>query len=98
MEEFIDRRFWMEEHIEKSNSRFFRGVGSQALISEIRAFHTEKTFSLSDGWGFIGGTFSLVCKPGVDQRTSYSGHYPFSGIKFQSVMAPNGLVVNLNEP
>ena len=45
-------------------------------------------------WGFIDGTLVHICRPGTDQREMFSGHKRRHGVKFQHVMAPNGIVVN----
>ncbi|GAU97703.1 hypothetical protein RvY_08953 [Ramazzottius varieornatus] len=58
----------------------------------------RKGTPLRDVWGFIDGTFRPCYRQKVDQKTIYSGHYRLHGLKFQPVMAPNGLVVNLDGP
>ena len=49
-------------------------------------------------WGFVDGTVRPVCKPGTLQRLLYNGHKRVHAIKFQSVVAPNGLIANLFGP
>ena len=49
-------------------------------------------------WGFVDGTVRLVCRPGNLQRSLYNGHKRVHAIKFQSVVAPNGLIANLYGP
>ena len=44
--------------------------------------------------GFIDGTFRACARPTRGQRQAYSGHKKLHGIKFQSVVAPNGLIVD----
>ena len=39
-----------------------------------------------------------VCRPGLNQRVLYNGHKIVHAIKFQSVVAPNGLIANLFGP
>lgn len=39
-----------------------------------------------------------MCRPGRDQRELYSGHKRIHGIKFQSVVFPNGIIGNLRGP
>ena len=48
--------------------------------------------------GFIDGTVRPVCRPGHDQRVLYNGHKKVHAIKFQSVVAPNGMIANLFGP
>ena len=45
-------------------------------------------------WGFVDGMLVHICRPGTDQREMFSGHKQRHGVKFQHVMAPNGIVVN----
>ena len=49
-------------------------------------------------WGFIDGTIRPICRPQHNQRIVYSGHKRLHGLKFQSVVAPNGLIANLYGP
>lgn len=49
-------------------------------------------------WGFIDGTIMPICRPTKDQKTVYSGHKRVHALKFQSVVAPNGLVANFFGP
>lgn len=53
---------------------------------------------LSNCWGFIDGTVRPVSRPGKHQRTIYNGHKRVHAIKFQSIVAPNGLIANLYGP
>lgn len=53
---------------------------------------------LNNCWGFIDGTVRPVSRPGKHQRTLYNGHKRVHAIKFQSVVAPNGLIANLYGP
>lgn len=58
----------------------------------------RKGAALDNCWGFIDGTVRPVCRPGVNQRVLYNGHKRVHAIKFQSVVAPNGLIANLFGP
>jgi hypothetical protein len=42
-------------------------------------------------WGFIDGTLRRTCCPLYFQKLLYSGHEQAHGIKFQSVVTPDGL-------
>jgi hypothetical protein len=42
-------------------------------------------------WGFIDGTLRKTCRPSYFQKLLYSGHKRAHGIKFQSVVTPDGL-------
>ena len=50
---------------------------------------------LANCWGFIDGTVRPVSRPGKNQRVLYNGHKRVHAVKFQSIAAPNGLIVNL---
>ncbi len=49
-------------------------------------------------FGFIDGTFRPTCRPSRHQKIAYSGHKRRHGIKFQSVVIPNGMVAALHGP
>ena len=42
-------------------------------------------------WGFIDGTVRRTCRPTYFQQRTYSGHKRHHGLKFQSVVTPDGL-------
>lgn len=48
--------------------------------------------------GFVDGTVRPVCRPKDHQREMFNGHKRYHGLKFQSVVAPNGLIVDLYGP
>jgi hypothetical protein len=49
-------------------------------------------------WGFIDGTVRRICRPTYNQEMSYSGHKRCHGVKFQSVVTPDGLIACLYGP
>jgi hypothetical protein len=49
-------------------------------------------------WGFIDGTLRKTCRPSQFQRLAYSGHKRCHGIKFQSVVTPDGLIAMMFGP
>ena len=53
---------------------------------------------LENCWGFVDGTVRPLTRPSKSQRILYNGHKRVHSIKFQSVVAPNGLVANLFGP
>ena len=61
------------------------------------AIHQSGT-PLQTCWGFVDGTVRAISKPGRNQRTVYNEHKKIHALKFQSVVAPNGLVANLYGP
>lgn len=48
--------------------------------------------------GFIDGTLRSMCRPGEHQGLFYSGHKHMHGIKFQSVVTPDGIISHLAGP
>lgn len=59
---------------------------------------SNKGAPLDHCWGFIDGTVRPVCRPGRNQRVLYNGHKRVHAIKFQSIVAPNGMIANLYGP
>ena len=49
-------------------------------------------------WGFIDGTLRKTCRPSLFQKLMYSGHKRCHGIKFQSVVTPDGLFASMYGP
>ena len=48
--------------------------------------------------GMIDSTFRRCARPTEDQEGNYSGWKHAHGIKFQGVMAPNGIMMHLGGP
>jgi len=71
---------------------------SQAQLAQFSEAIYRKGAALDNCWGFIDGTVRPVCRPGENQRVLYNGHKRVHAIKFQSVVAPNGLIANLFGP
>jgi hypothetical protein len=51
----------------------------------------EKCGLVNTVWGFIDGTLRKTCRPTYFQKLMYSGHKRAHGMKFQSVVTPDGL-------
>ena len=58
----------------------------------------EKGAAIVNCWGFIDGTVRPLCRPNKNQRFLYNGHKRIHAVKFQSVVAPNGLIASLYGP
>ena len=58
----------------------------------------RKSSALNNCWGFVDGTVRPICHPQKDQRVVYNGHKRVHALKFQSVVAANGLIANLYGP
>ena len=46
----------------------------------------------------MDGTVRPICRPGEHQKIVYNGHKRVHALKFQSVVAPNGLIAHLFGP
>uniref|UniRef100_A0A6P7H4T8 Uncharacterized protein LOC114344382 n=1 Tax=Diabrotica virgifera virgifera TaxID=50390 RepID=A0A6P7H4T8_DIAVI len=46
-------------------------------------------------WGFIDGTTRAICRPSTNQEQYYSGHKRQHCLKYQSIMCPDGIIINL---
>jgi nuclease HARBI1 len=60
--------------------------------------YEKSQFAVSSVWGFIDGTLRRTCRPTHLQRQAYSGHKRCHGIKYQSVVSPDGLITCLYGP
>ena len=49
-------------------------------------------------WGFIDGTLQKTCRPTYFQRHAYSGHKRCHGLKFQTVITPDGIIATMLGP
>ena len=57
------------------------------------------TGGILDGtFGFIDGTVRGICRPSRYQKRVYNGHKRKHALKFQSVSAPDGLIIHLSGP
>jgi hypothetical protein len=52
----------------------------------------------SNVWGFIDGTLRRMCRPKYHQKQAYSGHKRAHGLKYQSVMCPDGIIALMYGP
>ena len=49
-------------------------------------------------WGFIDGTIKKTARPIYHQRSVYTRFKKCNGVKFQSVIVPDGFIVYLHGP
>ena len=54
--------------------------------------------ALVNCWGVVDGTVRAISCPEQHQRIMFYGHKRIHAIKFQSLVAPNGLIANLHGP
>ena len=69
----------------------------QCLEEFANAVHQHGA-ALTNCWGFVDGTVRPISRPCKHQRVVYNGHKRVHALKFQSVIAPNGLIANLYGP
>lgn len=50
---------------------------------------------MNNCWGFIDGTVRPICRPSQNQREYYSGYKKVHCVKYQSLLCPDGIVINL---
>ena len=71
----------------------------QQLKAYVKAI--DETAATSDSlqiWGFIDGTVRPIARPTSEQQLYYSGHKGYHGMKFQSIVTPDGLISSLYGP
>ena len=72
-------------------------LSRERLKNYAAAIHS-KGAALSNCSGFVDGTVCPVGRPWQNQRTLSNRHKRVHSIKFQSVIAPNGMIANLFGP
>ena len=60
--------------------------------------HHQIGAPLETFWGFVDGRVRSVCRPAEEQRQLYKEHKRVHGIKFLSIVCPNGVITNLYGP
>ena len=83
-----------DHRLESWNQPFFL---PQVLERYAQIIHNRGA-PLQNCFGFVDGTLCRIARPQNNQRAVYNGHKRVHGIKFQSVVAPNGLIANLVAP
>ena len=73
------------------------------LLRERFGYYAERIANKCGGllqfiWGFIDGTLKKTCRPSYFQKLLYSGHKRSHGVKFQSVVTPDGLFAHFFGP
>ena len=90
------------DHIFDSFGHLLANLDQPWLSRQNLKFYADaihgKGAALDNCWGFVDGTVRPICRPKHDQRAVYNGHKRVHAIKFQSVVAPNGLIANLFGP
>ncbi|CAH3028735.1 unnamed protein product [Porites evermanni] len=71
---------------------------SPPLLESYARAIASKGSPLPNCVGFIDGTVRPICRPEQNQRIVYNGHKRVHGIKYQSVVLPNGMIANMYGP
>jgi hypothetical protein len=62
-------------------------------------FMADRVFAkgraLDNIWGFIDGTVMPICRPKENQNEHYNGHKRVHAVKFQGIMAADGIISHL---
>ena len=87
------------DHVSHENGHLLRGLDQPwvqpACLEQFAEIVHRNGAALDNCRGYIDGTVRPICRPGEHQRVVYNGHKRVHAIKFQSVVAPNGLIANL---
>lgn len=91
---------WMVLFLVNRASRVLRfdSPRLQASIPRFAEAIHAKGAPLDCVWGFIDGTIREICRPELAQRLYYSGHKRIHGIKFQTVVTPDGIIAHVYGP
>ena len=81
----------------QQHGNLLTSLNQPRLQEYANAIHSRGV-ALENCWGFVDGTVTPICRPGQHQRSVYNSHKRVHAIKFQCVVAPNGLVANLYGP
>lgn len=68
------------------------------MLEELAQTVAARGAPLDRCFGFIDGTLRGVCRPSFGQRQLFSGHKRTHGLKFQSVVTPDGIIIHMSGP
>ena len=71
---------------------------SPPLLESYARAIASKGSPLPNCVGLLDGTVRLICRPEQNQRTVCNGHKRVHGMKYQSVVLPNGMIANMYSP
>ena len=93
---YSDAFYWVVHHIYNNFQGCITDITRWAPHAEVLADAVYAKCSQASGCvGFIDGTFRSCCRPGLAQRQVYSGYKKKHGVKFQSVVGANGMILDL---
>lgn len=86
-----------DEHDSLLKSLDLHWLSPDKLLEYAQAIEAKGS-PLTNCWGFIDGTVRPICRPQHHQREVYNGHKRCHALKFQNIVAPNGLIAHLYGP
>jgi hypothetical protein len=90
----INHIFWTWRHLLVLSDRYL----SLNKLRELSAVIANKGVPLTDCIGFIDGTLKSICRPSKNDNRMYNGHKKTYGVKFQGVVAPDGIIIHFSGP
>lgn len=87
------RTTWLDHLINFTQANFFSPARLALYVATV-----AKDYPLKTCFGFIDGTVRAMCRPGDDQQLFYNGHKRVHSLKYQTIVAPDGLIVHLFGP
>ena len=82
-----------QEHNHRLTQWNNRLLNAPLLESYARAIASKES-PLPNCFGFIDGTVRPICRPEQNQRIVYNRHKRVHGLKYQSVVLPNGMMAS----
>ena len=89
---------WIYDNFRQKLNDFNQAWLSPIKLEEYAAAIHDKGATIDFRWGFVDGTVRPICRPSQNQRIVYNGHKRVHALKFQNVVALNGLIANLYGP
>ncbi|KAE9343150.1 hypothetical protein PF008_g9812 [Phytophthora fragariae] len=93
--------YFVVEHLDKTFAEllYFDAVRIAKNLDRYCQAIAAKTPAYIEGvWGFIDGTVRPICRPGIGQQAVYNGHKRVHAFKFQTVVAPDGMICHVYGP
>ena len=89
---------WIYAHHSHRITQWDRSILNPLELEKYAEAVFNQGAPLSNCFGFVDGTVRPITRLGENQRLLYNGHKRVHGLKFQSVVLPNGLISHLYGP
>ncbi len=83
--------YLVRKHSQRMNDCFANWLDHPAMAKIVH----RKGYPMTNVWGFIDSTLMRTCQPKYNQMELFSGHKWYHSIKYQTVMAPNRMIVHV---